>query len=288
MQTTDTVEKVFRTVDHYYYDHGAPITKGEFGFIFQAFDSQNPDGPSLIVKPIPTARISEDKAVQKALKQELDLLGKIRSDHVVKVIDVRLTDYNLYIFAEYCNEGSLREKLDKLGSISEQEALSILKQIAETFVQIQIPTKSSDAKKVLMHRNINPNNILFHDGKVKLSNFGFAKAIDDIDEAIRQSHTEMDSTFYSSPQLLDFEDYSSKCDIWSVGIVLYQAICGRLPWESSKARVLISKMRDNPLEFPKGVATSETQELIRSMLQIEEENRPSWKEVCEHPVLKGK
>ena len=289
MQTKidNNVDHEFKTIDdRYYYDEDAPIGRGTFGLVYEAFDGQNSDGPKLIVKPIATHMISEDPAIQQNLKRELDLISKIRGEHIVQLADTKLTASNLYIFYEYCDGGSLEDKIKAEELLSENEGLSLVKQIAETFLNLNLPNKSGLDKKVLMHRNIKPSNILFKGDKVKLGDFGFAKVIDDIDQNIREMHTIIESTLYSAPQILDFDEYSAKCDVWSTGIVLYEAIFGELPWRAKKVGALLTHIKTKPFAFPKTIK-DDTKDLITNMLQPDEEKRFSWSQVSEHPALKN-
>ena len=69
-----------------------------------------------------------------------------------------------------------------------------------------------------MHRDIKPDNILFHDGVVKLGDFGFCKNLEN-DNAM--TSTMLGSPIYMAPEVLKGEDYSTKADVWSLGVVLF-------------------------------------------------------------------
>ena len=87
-----------------------------------------------------------------------------------------------------------------------------------------------------------------------------------------------------SPQILNNEKYSYKCDIWSTGIVFYKMLFGTLPWKGVSYKDLYMKIKSEPLMFPKPIS-KETQDLIEKMLSFEEENRLSWVEVYNHIAL---
>jgi len=84
-----------------------------------------------------------------------------------------------------------------------------------------------------MHRELKPGNILFHDGLVKIGDFGQAKIIDSVEKNIDLNHTEAKNfCVYRDPQRLNKEKYSFKCDVWSAGVSIYECLFENLPWKS--------------------------------------------------------
>lgn len=75
----------------------------------------------------------------------------------------------------------------------------------------------------IVHRDLKPENLLMHEGKLKLADFGFAKYV--------ISHNAMQKSIvgtplYMSPELLKRIKYTSKCDVWSLGVIFYEVSCG--------------------------------------------------------------
>jgi serine/threonine protein kinase len=100
--------------------------------------------------------------------------------------------------------------MKKRGKIPEKEAVQMLKQICNGFVEL--------IKEGVMHRDLKPENILIHQGDMKLADFGFSKK----DKAKRMTAQTMVGTpMYMSIQVLKGLPYSSKCDIWSLGLIFY-------------------------------------------------------------------
>lgn len=75
-----------------------------------------------------------------------------------------------------------------------------------------------------------PENILLSDGTHKIADFGFAKILKDKNEVIKNQN--MGTPLYSSLQILLNQDYTVKSDCWSIGIIFYEMLFGRTPWES--------------------------------------------------------
>jgi len=94
------------------------------------------------------------------------------------------------------------------------------------------------------------------------------------------------SPLYMAPQLLSREPYSYKCDIWSVGIIIYQLLYGNAPWLAADMGGLARQVLGKPLQFPKEPAVSpEMIETIRRCLQLDERDRISLEELIKSPVF---
>lgn len=120
------------------------------------------------------------------------------------------TPNNFYFVYEFCNGGTLEGVLKKQKILAESQALEIFKQLLKAF---QILNSYN-----IMHRDIKPDNILFHNGDVKLGDFGFCKNLVNNND---MTATMLGSPIYMAPEVLKGEPYTSKADIWSLGVVLF-------------------------------------------------------------------
>ena len=129
-----------------------------------------------------------------------------------------------------------------------------------------------------MHRDIKPDNILFHNGIVKLGDFGFCKNLES-DNAM--TSTMLGSPIYMAPEVLKGEEYSTKADVWSMGVVLFEMLFGYCPFESNSIANLISTIKDSNLRMPLEVnpVSEGTQWLIRRMLVKNPDERVAWGDI---------
>ena len=118
------------------------------------------------------------------------------------------TPNNFYFVYQFCNGGTLEGQLRK-GVIPEKQAFLIFKQLIDAFQCLN--------KYNIMHRDLKPDNIFFNNGVVKLGDFGFCKSL----EKANMTKTMLGSPIYMAPEILRGEIYSTKADIWSLGVVLY-------------------------------------------------------------------
>lgn len=281
----------YKKVDNFYFDPSKPVGKGAFGAVYKAFDEGN-NNEEVAVKMIPAAKLLESEDQYNLFMREIEVLRQIKGSHIVQLIDVKRTPNNLYIFIDFCDGGDL-EKLMKQNKkdgklFSEEEALKIVKQIASAFITLDdIKIVNEKGHQVtIMHRDIKPANILFHRGCVKIADFGFAKLVDEVDKNIKKAHTLLGTPLYMSPQILNDELYSAKCDVWSTGVMFYELLYGKLPWTGYSVSNLYGNIKSKALEFPKEVkVSSETKDLLSKMLKFKDEERASWKDVYEHSSM---
>jgi serine/threonine-protein kinase ULK/ATG1 len=175
------------------------------------------------VKQIPLQNVSKDPKFIKLLKREIEILMKVKSNYIVALYHATRTPNNLYMFLEYCGDGDLKELLKRRGGkITESEAVLYFRQITEGFKAL--------FEESIIHRDIKPANILLKDGMAKISDFGFAKCLDGVgmDEATKNTY--LGTPLYMAPQLLVEDKFSSKCDIWSLGMMFYEMLYGHTPW----------------------------------------------------------
>lgn len=96
-------------------------------------------------------------------------MRKLKSEYIVGFVDILETANNYYVVQEYCNGGDLRVVLKKTKIFSEAQAVTYLEQILMGFLEL--------IENSIMHRDMKPENIMMHNGKLKIADFGFAKNV---------------------------------------------------------------------------------------------------------------
>lgn len=140
----------------------------------------------------------------------------------------------------------------------------IFKQLLDAF---QILNKYN-----IMHRDMKPDNIFFHNGLIKLGDFGFCKNLNSAEDMAR---TMLGSPIYMAPEVLKGEIYSNKADIWSLGVVLYEMIFGHCPFQSNSIANLIEVLNTRNLDFPSNISPV-LKNLISRMLTKDPIQRIGW------------
>ena len=180
----------------------------------------------------------------------------MRHENIVKLYEVIHERGRIFLVMEYCEE-SLLEFLSKRGAMDEPRAYEIMRQIACGLNEL--------VKLKIVHRDLKPANILYHDGIFKLADFGLVKYIENEEELLMSS---IGTYAYMAPQILRRDPYTSKCDIWSLGMVFYFVLFGALPWVMTSKEKVFSHILHQAVIFPRKLSVR-TETLIHRMLTIE-------------------
>lgn len=109
----------------------------------------------------------------------------------------------------------------------------------------------------MIHRDLKPHNLLLSEpgenAVLKIADFGFARAL----EENKMAETLCGTPLYMAPEVLKGEHYGAKADLWSVGAILYEMVCGEPPFTASTHVMLLQKIESKPVAFPKDVHLSD-------------------------------
>ena len=260
-------------IGKYSYSMKKLLGEGSFGKVYEGKNDITQE--KVAIKIINLRQMPKDPYYQIQLNNEIKALKSINHSNILHLCDVISQAQNCYIITEFCDGGSLKEKL--IRAIPDTEALKIYSQIVDGFQAL--------VKKNIIHRDLKPANILFHDYKCKLADFGFSRFVDDFNTSLLKSC--VGSPLYMAPQILKRQKYSTKCDIWSLGVILYEMVFGRPPWIGFDEKDLLNNILSKALIFKPTVKISNlTEEILRKSLVISEENRIGWDELFKLLALK--
>ena len=198
------------------------LGQGSYAKVYRGYMKANPN-IKIAVKVIELLGKSSNPKFLQTLDREINILRRFNHPNIIQIYDVvRLTD-KMYIFLEICEHGDLKKLIteQKQKTFPENQVVAILSQIVESFKVMY--------ENNVIHRDLKPANILIQKNTYKISDFGFAREIFcGMDEPA--SFTRYGSPLYMSPQILKGTPFSSKCDVWSLGIIAYQMLYGKTPW----------------------------------------------------------
>ena len=210
------------------------IGDGAFGAVYRALQPQV--GREVAIKSI-HAELANDPGFIRRFEREAQLVARLEHPHVVPLYDYWRDADGAYLVMRFLRGGSLRERLEKDGSLAALEASSILDQIAEAL--------SAAHRQGIIHRDVRPENVLLDDeGNAYLSDFQIA--MDSSDQDATGPRT-IGSHAYSSPEQISGGPITPPTDIYSLGIVLYESLVGRYPFpDGSPADPVHRRLHDRP------------------------------------------
>ena len=231
-----------------------------------------------------TRQMKEDN--KKQIYNEASIMKKLFHPNIISFKDVfkdTKLDY-FYIVMEYANDGDLSKKIKTQKQKTYGDKYFSEEKILQYFDQICRGLQYIHSKNII-HRDIKTQNIfLMKNGKVKIGDFGISKALTNTKN---NASTIIGTPYYFSPEIINGEPYNYKTDIWSLGVVLYEMCCLKLPFESNNIaqlsiKILRGKYDPIPNRYSKNMAN-----LIKQMLNIDQKLRPSIFEVIQSPLLKN-
>ena len=208
---------------------------GGMAVVYKAYD--NLDDRIVAVKILKDEYLANEE-FRRRFKNESKAIAVLNHRNIVKVYDVSFGDRLQYIVMEYIEGISLKEYIEQRGVLDWNEAL---------FFGIQILRALQHAHdKGIVHRDIKPQNImLLENGTIKVTDFGIARFSHG--ETRTMTEKAIGSVHYISPEQAKGELTDEKADIYSVGIVFYEMLTGKLPFEADSAvSVALMQVNNDP------------------------------------------
>ncbi|MCC7257453.1 MAG: protein kinase [Gammaproteobacteria bacterium] len=169
--------------------------------------------------------------------QEYELIARVDHPNVVRIFDLGIADDHAYIAMEYCSRGSLKRRI-AAGMSGEQ-----------AFASMQVMAAALGALHAvgIYHRDLKPTNVMFReDDSLVLIDFGLAKQAQ-FKAGITGTGAIFGTPYYMSPEQGEGNAVDQRSDIYSLGIVFYEMLTGRKPYDGPAAMSVIIQHRDAPL-----------------------------------------
>jgi len=250
------------------------IGDGGMAFVYQAKDKLL---NRIVAVKVLRPEFVDDKDFLAKFKREAEAVANITHPNIVNVYDVGQEGKVHYIVMEYVDGQNLKEIIKNEGVLDEYTALDITKQIAQAL--------SAAHKKGVIHRDIKPHNILIsnEDRQVKVADFGIAKAVSN--STITNIGSIIGSVHYFSPEQAKGQPVANNADLYSLGIVLYEMLIGRVPFRGDSPISIALQHINEEIEFTQEEKTKiphSIRTLISKMTEKSPEDRyQSAEEVIE-------
>jgi serine/threonine-protein kinase len=219
---------------------------------------------------------------------EAQLAAKLSHPNIVNIYDVGREGDSYFIVMELVDGATLAEMIESDGRLPEAVAIDFAAQICNGLAYAH--------RQGLLHRDIKPANVLVtRDDVVKLSDFGIARAVTTQTMTVTQPGMVMGSVYYISPEQAQGHDLHETSDLYSLGVVLYQMLTGRLPYTGESPITVALKHVSNPVppvDADDATINPALTAIVRKLMQKDPADRfasasevaKALREAREHPV----
>ena len=237
------------------------LGKGGMGRVYKALDKEiNEEVAIKLLKP----EIASDETTVERFRNELKFARKIAHKNVCKMYHIAKDEETPYITMEYVKGEDLKSFVRRKGKLSDEEALSIAKQVSEGLVEAH--------RLGVVHRDLKPQNIMIDkEGDAKIMDFGIARSVEA--PGVTQTGIMIGTPDYISPEQAEGEEADHRADIYSLGVILYEMVTGSVPFKGDTALSVALKHKSKLAQDPKQLNPDVSDDLNKLILICMEKDR---------------
>jgi tetratricopeptide (TPR) repeat protein/tRNA A-37 threonylcarbamoyl transferase component Bud32 len=247
------------------------LGKGGMGRVYRVLDKKLKEEIALkLIKP----EIASDKKTVERFSNELKIARKIGHKNVARMFDLNEEQGTHYITMEYVRGEDLKRLIRKMGPFSAGQAIPIAKQICEGL---------SEAHRLgVVHRDLKPQNVMVDEaGNARIMDFGIARSLES--KGITGAGVMVGTPEYMSPEQVEGKEAGQSSDIYSLGVILYEMVTGRVPFEGDTPFTIgvkhKSEMPKNPKELNAQIPEDLSAVIMRCLEKAKENRYQSAGEV---------
>ncbi|XP_055057779.2 serine/threonine-protein kinase 33 isoform X2 [Misgurnus anguillicaudatus] len=268
------------------YSFGKKLGQGNFGFVCEATHIETQ-------KKWAIKKVNKEKAGTsgvKHLEREVSIMKQVKHEHIIHLEEVFETPKRMYLVTELCEEGDLKHLLQKNKSFTEEQTRQIIKNISEAIVYLH--------KKDIVHRDLKLENILVkscHRGNdndvvnIKVTDFGLSVQKGGVGSE-NMLQAACGTPIYMAPEVINAQQYSQQCDVWSIGVIMYMLLCGEPPFIASSEEKLSEMIVKGELTFSNpvwGTISDAAKTVLRCLLKVDPAHRITARELLDNPWISG-
>jgi len=243
------------------YDLIQELGTGGMGKVYKAFDRKVEEEIALkILRP----EITADRRILRRFSSELKTARKIIHKNVGRMYDLSEAEGIHFITMEYVPGEDLKSFIKRSGQLTVGKALSIAKQICEGLAEAH--------ELGIVHRDIKQQNIMIDsEGNARIMDFGIARSLQA--EGLTAEGTVIGTPEYMSPEQAEGEETDQCSDIYSLGVVLFEMMTGRIPFEGKTPFSIAMKHKSETPPAPKEINAQVTEDLSQLILKCLEKDK---------------
>ncbi|XP_057418030.1 serine/threonine-protein kinase ATG1t [Lotus japonicus] len=215
-----------------YYILKSKIGEGSSSAVWRA--EQRPSGEEVAVKQVLLSKLNP--RLKACLDCEINFLSSVNHPNIIRLLNFFQADGCVYLVLEFCAGGNLASYIRCHGRVQQQTARNFMQQLGSGLKVLH--------SHGIIHRDLKPENILLSshqaDAVLKIADFGLSRKITRPGEFVE---TVCGSPLYMAPEVLQFQRYDNKVDMWSVGAILFELLNGYPPFNGRNNVQLLNNIR---------------------------------------------
>ena len=237
------------------------LGKGGMGKVYRVLDKKlNEEVALKLIKP----EVALDKKTIERFSNELRLARRIVHKNVARMFDLNEEKGTHYITMEYVPGQDLKGLIKQTGQITVGKAVSIAKQICEGLAEAH--------RLGVVHRDLKPSNIMIDkEGDARIMDFGIARSL--YTKSITGEGVIIGTPEYMSPEQVEGKEVDQRSDIYSLGVILYEMVTGRVPFEGDTPFSVALKHKSELPPDPKRLFPQVPEDISRLILRCLEKNQ---------------
>ncbi|CAL5222807.1 g5226 [Coccomyxa viridis] len=255
------------------FDIGKPLGQGKFGSVYLARERKSKYVVAL--KALYKTQLQQYK-VEHQLRREIEIQSHLRHPNILRLYGYFYDDKRVFLILEYAAKGELYKELQQQEHFPEAQTAQYIASLARALLYCH-------AKHVI-HRDIKPENLLLGmKGELKIADFGWS-----VHAPNSRRKTLCGTLDYLPPEMVEGRDHDAAVDVWSLGVLCYEFLFGRPPFEAEGHSETYKRILKVDLQWPEHPQISAgAKDLIHKLLVRDPRQRLPLKQVLEHPWIAG-
>lgn len=251
------------------FEIGRTLGKGRFATVYLAKEKKS--NIIVVLKVIYKNQLRQT-GTEKALRSEIEIHAHLQHQNIIRIYGYFFDEDRIYLVLEYAMNGDIFNEV-QLSRLDERLAANYIAQTANALKYVH--------SNFVIHRDIKLENIyLSAEGEIKIGDFGWA-----IHNPKNLKGAEVVGTrYYMAPEILKGEEYDHSVDIWSLGIVAYEMLTGKVPFYGADDKQLEQNILTKDIKYP-GFLSESCVNFLKGILEREPAKRMTLDELLKNPWI---